>query len=77
MAAANLCTPDRFNRWLLDAPSGNVFEYHAGFLPRDRDINKTVDKLAVLAAGAYLAGAVSLTQQRRGDFQYAYLAEKR
>ncbi len=74
---AQACTPDKFSRWLLDAPAGNVLEYHEGFLPRDRDLNKVVDKTAVLAAGAYLDGKVALTQQRRGPFNFSYLAEKR
>lgn len=66
----------RFSAWLESAKKGDVFEYHCGFLPEDR-ADKALDRLAVAAADSYLAGLVALTQQRRGDFQYAYLAEKR
>lgn len=72
---APLSTAAKFNIWLEEAEKGNIYEYHRGFLPRDRG-DKVTDRVAVAAADAYLDGDVLLTQERRGDFDYVYLAQR-
>jgi hypothetical protein len=66
----------KFGLWLEEAPQGNFYEYHRGYLPTDRG-DKTVDRLAAAAAHAYLDGSVILLQERRGPGDYIYLAQRR
>ena len=75
-----------FAYWLKNANKGDRVVYYDGFLFRDREIlvhnglpaTGFPDKIkaAIFAWKAYLNGLVQLTQRKRGDFEYEYIATK-
>lgn len=75
-----------FAYWLRNANRGDSVVYYNGFLLRDREIlvrnglmpEKFPDRIkaAIMAWKNYLNGAVALTQRKRGDFEYEYIATK-
>lgn len=66
----------KFAVWLSDAPKGNIYEYHRGFLGRDRDGSGPVGRVADAAYDASGRGEVLLTQERHGEMDYSYLAQR-
>lgn len=77
---------ESFAFWLKSANPGESILYYSGFLMRDREVfmrgGGFADKFpprikAALAAWrAYLDGEATLTQRKRGNFDYDYIAIK-
>ena len=73
-----------FERWVASAARGEQIAYHHGFLIMDRSPcsklaakrRRELARLADAALRAADAGRVRLVQQRRGPFDFAYLAIK-
>lgn len=73
-----------FMLWLKGAKRGDKVVYFDGFLMRDREIAVRSGffshdlpprfKAAIMAWKAYLDGFVILTQHRRGEGEYEYIA---
>ena len=75
-----------FAYWLRNAEKGESVVYYDGFLLRDREILTRNGlrpehfpdgiKTAIMAWRCFTDGLVTLTQKRRGYFDYAYIATK-
>ena len=69
-----------FREWYANAKRGDRFIYHKGLLAQDRGDVETgrpvapYHALAKLAYEAYVFGQVTLVQQRRGKFNFDYIA---
>jgi hypothetical protein len=77
---------DEFERWIGRAVTGDVAEYHRGFLAIDRDPHLTgLNDTAIAACIARCDGAASaarlewvhLFQRRLGPGRFSYLAVRR
>lgn len=78
-----------FDKWVANAPPGRRLVYHHGFLCHDRSKQiwqgrvptthywEPIHSIALAAKAAYLNGDVLLTQRRRGDGDFDYIATKR
>jgi hypothetical protein len=70
-------TETEFEATLLAAPIGGAVTYWIGDLAFEVGKNGDVRTLHVAVRAAYLAGRVSLTQQRRPEGSFDYIARKR
>ena len=76
-------TPGRFNHFLANAPPGDAYIYHVGFLLQDRGVGggehpgALPHKMGDIAWKSYKLGETVLLQKRLKEGQFVYLAVKR
>lgn len=75
--AALAKTPPRLHlHRKLGGPSTRLFVYHEGYLPVDREKDKTLHRMANMLYAASTQGHVRLTQKRISDGVYQYQARE-
>ena len=75
-------TTNNYETWLQTTQSNETFEYHSGYLAKDRFYNTEVKNTANLAMRSYEQGKVVLFQKRisyasgQKDPVFSYIAKK-
>ena len=77
MKERDIFTPRDATTWLDKSGIGATIEYHRGYIPSDRERFYRVEEVASIMLDAAERGVLHLFQDRRGEFDYRYIAMKR